>query len=860
MVSIIKKIRSVYEDSFCPQKRQLNWDSEFPDPLRESEASDLAEPAPKRRRHLLQMDDEPEHGYKVTTAISSFFNHLFGPTVPVLRQRSFNEDNVGPRLKREEPRVVGGVEVMPVASRRLNKTSALTDDVQFLRSSPSSSLRKKSFSLTPHPRTGTQLFRDDPFTIPSRMDPSSNPLFDLDADSDDVIDKVSSRTNLSWNRHSVHNVSREHDSSLRLNGSSISFKSNGFGGTKAASGGGGGGGGITSPHVRVGGNDGLVDSDGDSEEEEEKVKVMDGVAESEEVSIVGGQFKSPGVSRFSFRPTLTSTAERNAAKVNRFHLRSRQGEYKIPAVSRSGICSIRKQSRDLFNRPSAVLSKRPYPSSSSVGVSSGRRGLLASRGCSNTVTDYMRKLGIPKNYHSTARDCYKLKDMELYTEILKQSSTSEQCFSRSSSVFSMASSVPLSKVQMDQEWTRKTTNEILESMSQKKPAESSKKDISLWTLDDQIKRNDRAMDGKSIERSSEAQRATGDATAARKGVKPKDKKSPEKVEDDDDDDDDIVITKETVRKVVAPNSLEQQARFRAFYRFTPDWVEENRARCNKKKVDLERQRHESELTLKMCLERRKAGPSVEDAVTRRFKMLDMRHPCSVIDMSEEDVLTELTPDMEKVISNALRKHPPGEVLTEKFNIQITRRDIATLDGLNWLNDEVVNFYMNLLMERGQNDNYPSVYAFNTFFYPKIIKMGFSGVKRWTKKVDIFNHELLLVPVHLGMHWCLATINVKDKLISYYDSMLGDNNQCLQELKKYLQDEHMDKKKTPLDLSGWKCVTLKDIPQQMNGSDCGMFACKFSEYLSRRRPITFTQDHMPYFRRRMVYEIVTNRLL
>ena len=26
--------------------------------------------------------------------------------------------------------------------------------------------------------------------------------------------------------------------------------------------------------------------------------------------------------------------------------------------------------------------------------------------------------------------------------------------------------------------------------------------------------------------------------------------------------------------------------------------------------------------------------------------------------------------------------------------------------------------------------------------------------------------------------------------------------------------------------------LQDIPQQMNGSDCGMFACKFSEYLSR----------------------------
>ena len=54
--------------------------------------------------------------------------------------------------------------------------------------------------------------------------------------------------------------------------------------------------------------------------------------------------------------------------------------------------------------------------------------------------------------------------------------------------------------------------------------------------------------------------------------------------------------------------------------------------------------------------------------------------------------------------------------------------------------------------------------------------------------------------------------------------------------------------------------LQEIPQQMNGSDCGMFACKFAEYLSRDVTISFNQEHMPYFRRRMVYEIVTQKLL
>lgn len=45
------------------------------------------------------------------------------------------------------------------------------------------------------------------------------------------------------------------------------------------------------------------------------------------------------------------------------------------------------------------------------------------------------------------------------------------------------------------------------------------------------------------------------------------------------------------------------------------------------------------------------------------------------------------------------------------------------------------------------------------------------------QVDIFAHDLLLVPVHRGMHWCMAIINVKEKVIRYYDSMNGRYPQC-----------------------------------------------------------------------------------
>jgi len=50
---------------------------------------------------------------------------------------------------------------------------------------------------------------------------------------------------------------------------------------------------------------------------------------------------------------------------------------------------------------------------------------------------------------------------------------------------------------------------------------------------------------------------------------------------------------------------------------------------------------------------------------------------------------------------------------------------------------------------------PKVYSFNTFFYPKVLSGGHQAVRRWTKQVDLFSYDYVLVPVHLGMHWCLA---------------------------------------------------------------------------------------------------------
>ncbi|KXS19360.1 cysteine proteinase [Gonapodya prolifera JEL478] len=202
------------------------------------------------------------------------------------------------------------------------------------------------------------------------------------------------------------------------------------------------------------------------------------------------------------------------------------------------------------------------------------------------------------------------------------------------------------------------------------------------------------------------------------------------------------------------------------------------------------------------------------------------------------------------------------VLIEAFNIPIKRSDIATLCDGQWLNDEVINFYFNLLMQRQTDfpETHAKVHCFNTFFYSKLRKDGYGSIKRWTRKVDIFAVDYILIPVHLSLHWCCAAINLKGKRIEYYDSLHGDNKQCLQLLRDYLKSEYKDKKGGQLDLSEWRDHSPKNIPGQENGFDCGVFTSTFANYISLERTFDFGQRDMKYLRKRMIYEILTKKLL
>ncbi|KAJ1309675.1 hypothetical protein OPQ81_006439 [Rhizoctonia solani] len=224
----------------------------------------------------------------------------------------------------------------------------------------------------------------------------------------------------------------------------------------------------------------------------------------------------------------------------------------------------------------------------------------------------------------------------------------------------------------------------------------------------------------------------------------------------------------------------------------------------------------------------------------------------------------LSPEDQSEVAAALAKR--GTVA--KFaREQVSDSDLARLTPAQWLNDEVINFYGALILARSEEAQKGKgkaldAHYFNTFFFSKLEEMGYekSRVAKWTKKIDIFKKDVVLIPVNLGnAHWTCAAINFQKKRIEYHDSMGRKRGKVYKILREYLSKEHKDKKKKDFDFAGWEDYFDDNAPQQENGYDCGIFSCQYMECISRGAPFGFTQENMSYLRQRMILEITRGKL-
>jgi sentrin-specific protease 1 len=211
-------------------------------------------------------------------------------------------------------------------------------------------------------------------------------------------------------------------------------------------------------------------------------------------------------------------------------------------------------------------------------------------------------------------------------------------------------------------------------------------------------------------------------------------------------------------------------------------------------------------------------------------------------------------------------HGGAEVVTEINNIELTKEKLVCLDDKQWLNDEVINGYFDLLRQHYA----PRVYLWNSFFWLKLSNDGngynYKAVQRWTtrKKIDIFSVERMIVPMNIGKnHWALGVVDLKNKKIQYFDSLAEGcvHNGFANYMKKYLTDEWKDKKPDQPAPDFFEFETpLVYPPQQSNSFDCGVFTCMNAECLAAGRDwLDFDQTMIPDMRRKILQQIRNNSI-
>ncbi|GAQ85607.1 Ulp1 protease family protein [Klebsormidium nitens] len=217
-------------------------------------------------------------------------------------------------------------------------------------------------------------------------------------------------------------------------------------------------------------------------------------------------------------------------------------------------------------------------------------------------------------------------------------------------------------------------------------------------------------------------------------------------------------------------------------------------------------------------------------------------------------------------------------------VTISTTDLARLEPHEFLNDTLIDFYIKFLQVANLSDEHAGrIHIVNSFFFKKLTetaqearKRGASGeeafrrMNKWTRKVDIFLKDFVIVPVNQSLHWSLAIIvypgggdSINGKLagpwlgqrtpcILQLDSMAGGHTNVEDLLRQYLTelwlathpDEERPKGNEPLQQfsrTAMPFIQVK-VPQQDNHCDCGLFLLHYVEQ--------FIADPPPIFDRRL----------
>ncbi len=187
------------------------------------------------------------------------------------------------------------------------------------------------------------------------------------------------------------------------------------------------------------------------------------------------------------------------------------------------------------------------------------------------------------------------------------------------------------------------------------------------------------------------------------------------------------------------------------------------------------------------------------------------------------------------------------------NIFITLHDIKTLSPNQWLNDTIIDYYYCLILM-----DYSHFFCFSTYFFTSLCRHGLNAVKKWYLNSNIFSYKKIFIPILESNHWLLVVVDLETYNLILYDSFSKTYNHILEKISDYLQ--FMYKILFQKDIFNLNLIHARSLPLQKNYYDCGVYICKFAEFICKQRDFTFSDIDMMRYRRKMILSILRNKVM
>nr|XP_043640297.1 probable ubiquitin-like-specific protease 2B isoform X2 [Erigeron canadensis] len=232
--------------------------------------------------------------------------------------------------------------------------------------------------------------------------------------------------------------------------------------------------------------------------------------------------------------------------------------------------------------------------------------------------------------------------------------------------------------------------------------------------------------------------------------------------------------------------------------------------------------------------------------------------------STQASLTKYFPNFDQPFEEVI--YPKGDVDA----VSMGKRDVDMLLPDTFVNDTIIDFYIKYLKNKLKPEDRHRFHFFNSFFFRKLVdpdkdpldasqgKAAFLRVRKWTRKVNIFEKDYVFIPINYNYHWSLivmchlgevATYKDEDVIkltkvpcILHMDSIRGTHSGLKGIMQSYLKEEWKGRlQEAPEDISSkfdnLRFISL-ELPQQPNSFDCGLFLLHYVELFLEQAPIYF----------------------